>query len=74
MPKCDYCGSEFILGDGIYDDGDFMCGHCIAGYANDYLSQRVIQDSSASGNWNKPNQARKSKIERPKLKKKSHNR
>lgn len=28
--SCSYCGGVFILGDGIYDDGDFICGSCLA--------------------------------------------
>jgi hypothetical protein len=32
MPKCDYCEMPFDICDGIYDDGDFMCGSCIEGF------------------------------------------
>jgi formylmethanofuran dehydrogenase subunit E len=47
MPKCDYCGSEFILGDGIYDDGDFMCGHCIGHLEKLPYCKRTKAESAA---------------------------
>ncbi|WP_193200261.1 hypothetical protein [Nostoc sp. MG11] len=43
MPNCDYCGIEFDLFDGIYDDGDFMCGSCISGFI--YKSETVQENS-----------------------------
>lgn len=43
MPNCDYCGIAFDLFDGIYDDGDFMCGSCISGFI--YKSE-AVQDNS----------------------------
>ena len=30
MPICEYCGKEFYAGDGLWDDGDYMCGECLA--------------------------------------------
>jgi hypothetical protein len=32
MPICEECGKEFQAGDGAWDDGDYMCGDCIAGH------------------------------------------
>ncbi|WP_322691783.1 hypothetical protein [Nostoc sp. DedSLP04] len=43
MPTCDYCAMPFDLFDGIYDDGDFMCGSCIAGFI---IKSEAIQDNS----------------------------
>lgn len=31
---CGYCNRQEDMGDGIYDDGEWMCGQCIAGYAS----------------------------------------
>jgi len=30
MAKCDNCGADFYSGDGIWDDGDSICGECLA--------------------------------------------
>jgi len=30
MPICEECGKEFNASDGAWDDGDYMCGECIA--------------------------------------------
>lgn len=30
MATCGYCGKEFYPGDGTWDNGDYMCGECIA--------------------------------------------
>jgi hypothetical protein len=30
MPKCDNCGNDFYAGDGIWDEGDYVCGECLA--------------------------------------------
>jgi hypothetical protein len=35
MATCDQCGKEFYAGDGAWDDGDYMCGECIAGHIED---------------------------------------
>jgi hypothetical protein len=32
MPRCVKCGGPGDTGDGIYDDGEWLCGGCIAGY------------------------------------------
>lgn len=34
--NCSYCAGMFILGDGIYDDGDFICGSCLASMMSQY--------------------------------------
>lgn len=34
--NCSYCGGVFILGNGIYDDGDFICGSCLASMMSQY--------------------------------------
>ena len=45
MPICEECGKEFSAGDGAWDDGDYMCGECIAGHIE--KSERSAgQDSS----------------------------
>lgn len=31
-PRCARCGGRGDTGDGIYDDGEWLCGGCIAGY------------------------------------------
>ena len=31
--KCDWCYQSMDMGDGIYDDGEWMCGACISGQA-----------------------------------------
>lgn len=33
LPTCDYCGQKSDMIGGIYDDGEWMCGFCIARYA-----------------------------------------
>lgn len=33
---CAYCNQQEDMGDGIYDDGEWMCGGCVAGYAREY--------------------------------------
>jgi len=30
MATCEYCGKQFYPGDGLWDDGDYMCGECLA--------------------------------------------
>ena len=30
QPTCDYCGEPFYAGDGVWDDGDYTCGNCLA--------------------------------------------
>ena len=30
MPICEHCGKEFYAGEGLWDDGDYMCGECVA--------------------------------------------
>jgi hypothetical protein len=35
MPTCEDCGNEFYAGDGAWDDGDYMCGECIARHIAD---------------------------------------
>lgn len=30
MATCDDCGKTFNPGDGIWDDGDMICGECVA--------------------------------------------
>jgi ribosomal protein L37AE/L43A len=30
---CAYCHQHEDMSNGIYDDGEWMCGHCVAGYA-----------------------------------------
>lgn len=32
MPRCAKCGGPGDTGDGIYDDGEWLCGGCIASY------------------------------------------
>lgn len=46
MPICEECGKEFYAGDGAWDDGDYMCGECIAGHAED--AERKEQKSSSN--------------------------
>ncbi|HKR60765.1 MAG TPA: hypothetical protein VJS64_13675 [Pyrinomonadaceae bacterium] len=38
-PLCARCGGPGDTGDGIYDDGEWLCGGCIAGYVEraDYI-------------------------------------
>ena len=43
MPTCEQCGKEFYAGDGAWDDGDYMCGECIAGHVDD--AERKEQNS-----------------------------
>ncbi|MBD2492411.1 hypothetical protein [Aulosira sp. FACHB-615] len=43
MPTCEYCGIAFDLSDGIYDDGDFICGSCINIFI--YKSETVQNNS-----------------------------
>jgi hypothetical protein len=31
-PRCARCGGPSDTGDGTYDDGEWLCGSCIAGY------------------------------------------
>lgn len=33
FPECGWCHQRTDMSDGIYDDGEWMCGGCIAGYA-----------------------------------------
>ncbi len=33
---CAYCNQPQDMSDGIYDDGEWMCGSCVAGYASEY--------------------------------------
>jgi hypothetical protein len=47
MPICEWCGKEFFAGDGAWDDGDYMCGECIAAHIDD--SEQEEQNTS-SGN------------------------
>jgi hypothetical protein len=35
LPVCGWCDQRVDMGDGIYDDGEWMCGGCIAGYAGE---------------------------------------
>ena len=35
LPECGWCHQRVVMGDGIYDDGEWMCGGCIARYAHD---------------------------------------
>ena len=35
LPECGWCHQRVDMGDGIYDDGEWMCGGCIARYAHD---------------------------------------
>lgn len=35
LPECGWCHQKVDMGDGIYDDGEWMCGGCIARYARD---------------------------------------
>jgi hypothetical protein len=39
MVTCEHCGKQFNPSDGAWDDGDYMCGECIAGYV-----ERTNQD------------------------------
>lgn len=34
---CGWCSYQGDMGDGIYDDGEWMCGGCVAGFVNDQL-------------------------------------
>lgn len=34
MAVCGWCHCRDDMSDGIYDDGEWMCGGCVAGYAN----------------------------------------
>jgi PIN domain len=33
LPTCGWCDRKTDMSDGIYDDGEWMCGGCVAGYA-----------------------------------------
>jgi hypothetical protein len=33
LPECGWCQKRVDMGDGIYDDGEWMCGGCIARHA-----------------------------------------
>lgn len=33
LPKCGWCHQQTDMAGGIYDDGEWMCGHCIDRYA-----------------------------------------
>lgn len=33
LPECGWCNQKTDMSDGIYDDGEWMCGACVAGYA-----------------------------------------
>jgi hypothetical protein len=33
LPECGWCHQKSDMSDGIYDDGEWMCGACIASYA-----------------------------------------
>jgi hypothetical protein len=35
LPECGWCHQRVDMGDGIYDDGEWMCGGCIARYAHE---------------------------------------
>lgn len=53
MSTCDYCGIPFDLSNGIYDDGDFICGFCIAGFAVQFEVDQVsryVSDISKHAN------------------------
>jgi hypothetical protein len=30
MPICEKCGRNYYAGDGTWDDGDYLCGECLA--------------------------------------------
>jgi hypothetical protein len=30
VPTCERCGKDFYPGDGIFEDGDSLCGECLA--------------------------------------------
>lgn len=32
MVICEYCDNPFNVSEGAWDDGDYMCPDCIAGY------------------------------------------
>lgn len=36
MPSCDYCGKSFYGGDGLTDNGDYMCGECMDGFSQQF--------------------------------------
>jgi hypothetical protein len=67
VPICDYCGATFVLGDGIYDDGDFMCGNCITNFTTQFevtqVSSRAIDiGKRADSNRSNSNKQLKSNI------------
>jgi hypothetical protein len=33
LPECGWCNQRMEMGDGIYDDGEWMCGNCISHHA-----------------------------------------
>jgi len=35
LPECGWCHQRVDMGDGIYDDGEWMCGGCISRYAHE---------------------------------------
>lgn len=40
MPICEQCGKEFDVSEGLWDDGDYMCGECVAGYVEpDHITE-----------------------------------
>ncbi len=45
MAKCDHCGKEFYVGDGVWEDGTYVCGECIRKYVDD---AEVIEPNSPS--------------------------
>lgn len=42
MAKCDKCGGDFYAGDGVWDDGDSICGECLA----DMIAEAEEKDQS----------------------------
>jgi hypothetical protein len=52
MVTCEHCGKSFNPSDGAWDDGDYVCGDCIAGY---------VETSERSGQKNKQGQAKPSR-------------
>lgn len=29
MPICDHCGKDYPAGEGVWGNGDYMCGECV---------------------------------------------
>ena len=32
MPICDDCGNEYPAGEGVWGNGDYICGECVAAH------------------------------------------